>query len=304
MSLRAAVLMGALQGGPTLAERVSALGVRGKVALITAGWQEREPEDTEFQADLPGGAVNLRLHARAETVFREDRHLAAAHRGRQDTLRAMQDLYRLRLAGALGAWRAVRDSPAPEHLREEATLACVDAIRDLDAWHLAQCARVRAEFDGQVHPFQRRALARHRELVMKQLAGCEAVAIAGGHVAVLVNRLLMFGLTDALRERPLLAWSGGAMAVSERVVLFHGDPPQGEGICEVLDHGLGLVPAVVLFPEPERRLNLGGTAHFGLLPARFAPAQCLALPAGASVVAREGRLVEHSGVLPLGPAPA
>jgi hypothetical protein len=211
----------------------------------------------------------------------------------------MQDLYRLRLERALDAWRAVREWPAPERLREEAAQACVEAIRDLDAWHLAECARVRAAFDERMRPLQRRSVGRQREVVMKTLADCRAVAIAGGHVVVLLNRLLMFGLGEALRAMPVLAWSGAAMVASDRIVLFHDDPPQGEGICEALDHGLGLAPGVVPFPEPETRLHPERTAHFQTIPARFAPARCLAMPAGSSVVWRDGELVDHDGVASL-----
>jgi hypothetical protein len=46
-------------------------------------------------------------------------------------------------------------------------------------------------------------------------------------VAVLVNRLRLFGLGDLVADKTVFAWSAGAMAVSERVVLFHDDPPQG-----------------------------------------------------------------------------
>ena len=296
------VLLGAQQINPTVGSRVTTLGIAGKLAIITAGWQEREPEDAELRAHLGGRVVNLRLHARGEDVFKHDRELASAHRARQDALRIMQDLYRLRLERAVDAERAVRAAHVPEAFREEARLACVQSLRELDAWHLSVCARIRAEYDAEAAPSARMGL--HLEELVATLEDCEAVAIAGGHVAVLVNRLFMFNLSALIGRRPVFAWSGGAMALTERVVLFHDSPPQGENDCEVLDHGLGLVPDLVVFPEPERRLHLDRHEHLNLMSERFQPARCLALPGGASVVWRDGRLQEPNGVVPLGPAGA
>lgn len=294
------VLLGAQQTNPTVGSRVTTLGIAGKLAIITAGWQEREPEDAELRAHLGGRVVNLRLHARGEDVFKHDRELAAAHRARQDALRAMQDLYRLRLERAVDAVRAVRTAVAPEELREEARLACVDSLRALDAWHLSVCARIRAKCDAEVDPQSRPRMRLHLDELAATLDECEAVAIAGGHVAVLVNRLFMFDLRTLIGRRPVFAWSGGAMALTERVVLFHDSPPQGENDCEVLDHGLGLVPDLVVFPEPERRLHMDRHDHLSLMAERFQPARCLALPGGSSVICRDGRLDEPNGVLPIG----
>src|SRR5437764_598914 len=69
-----------------------------------------------------------------------------------------------------------------------------------------------------------------------------ALAIAGGHVAVLLNRLRLFGILALAEGRTIIAWSAGAMAVSDRIVLFHDSPPQGPGNPEVLGAGLGLFP--------------------------------------------------------------
>lgn len=294
-----AVLLGAQRFEPTLAAAVLEAGVQGRIAIVTAGWQEREDEDEELARDLSGRTVNLNLYKRGDQLFREDREFAAAHKERQNLLRALQDVYRLRLEHALEAERTVRESKPPEGIREEVEEACIDAIRDLDAWHLYQCARVRAEFNEKWKPHLRPSIARHRGELIEELKDCGAVAIAGGHVAVLVNRLLLFGLETLIGARTLFAWSAGAMAVSPRVVLFHDDPPQGRGASEVLDAGLGLVPNVVVFPEPERRLKLDDLPHVRLLARRFAPSKCIAFPARSSVVIENGKVVRSSGVVHL-----
>src|ERR1044072_2749448 len=102
---RTVTLLGPQRLTPTLAGAVRGVGVEGEIAVVTAGWQEREEEVDELREHLGGRVVNLRLYARAEEVFRKDRALARAHRQRQDRLQRMQELYRLRLGHATGGGR-------------------------------------------------------------------------------------------------------------------------------------------------------------------------------------------------------
>ncbi len=278
------VLLGAQRFNPYLREAVDALGITGRIATITAGWQERETDDDDLVQHLDGRAVNLRLHARGDEVFRDDPELHSAHRERQELLRDLQDVYRVRLESALDAERILRERKTPLAIRDEIEAAALQSIRDLDLWHLEQCARLRHELDARLKPMKRPALRRHREELSTQLADCDAVAIAGGHVATLVNRLRLFGIADLVGTRPVFAWSGGAMVVSERIVLFHDDPPQGPGATEVLDAGLGLVKDVVVLPQPEHRLHLDNMDRVRLMARRFAPAMCLAFPARSHAV--------------------
>src|SRR5439155_26421075 len=91
------VLLGP-QEDPTDAGRALAdLGVAGPVALVTAGWQERESEDEALVAGLGVPAVNLRLHGRGEEVFAGDPEFQVAYRERQELQRHLQDFYRVRL---------------------------------------------------------------------------------------------------------------------------------------------------------------------------------------------------------------
>ena len=87
------------------------------------------------------------------------------------------------------------------------------------------------------------------------------------------------------------------MAISERVVLFHDDPPQGPGASELLDEGLGLAPGVVVFPEPGERLRLDRQDRTELLVRRFAPALCLGFPARSRVIIKGTRFSAPQGVL-------
>ena len=55
-----AILLGP-QRRPTLDSAVRSLGLAGPFATVTAGWQEREPDDRELSAILGGRDVNVGL---------------------------------------------------------------------------------------------------------------------------------------------------------------------------------------------------------------------------------------------------
>ncbi len=295
----AVVLLGVQRFDPTLGTAASDLRVTGRIATITAGWQERENEDEELVAHLGRETVNLRLHARGEEIFREDPELRSAHRERQDALRHRQDFYRIRLEHELDAERVIQKRVAPPDIVAEQAEASLHAIRELDSSHLARCARLHAEFEAKWQLPARPAVAKHRREIAQIVESCGAIAIAGGHVATLINRLALFGIGALVKGRVVFAWSGGAMAISERVLLFHDDPPQGPGVSELLDAGLGLVPGVVVLPQPEQRLQLGQRDRVQSLVRRFAPALSLAFPARSRVTWRAGKFSSPEGVIEL-----
>lgn len=310
---RLRVILGAQRFDPTLGSAAKAHGVEGRMALITAGWQEREPEDEELSQHLGGDTVNLKLHARGTQLFAKDPELAKAHRERQVLLRHLQEIYRIRLDHAQRADFEVSHYAMPERMRDEVRATSIEAIKSLDAWHLEKCASVKAEFEERMKTRERPEVRRHREEIQAALEACVGVCIAGGHVAVLVNRLSLFGLDELIGDRAVFAWTAGAMAITERIVLFHDDPPQGQVAEQILDVGLGLLPRAVVFPTPERRLHLDDAANIALLSRRFAPATCLVLPDRSWVSWRadawgraEGvtRMSEDGATVPFSPAGA
>jgi hypothetical protein len=292
----AVVLLGAQRFDPTLGAAVAELGVAGRIATITAGWQERELEDEELSEHLGRRTVNLRLHTRGEELFAADPELRAAHRGRQEGLRHRQDFYRIRLEHQLEADHVIRQRAAPPEIIAEQTEASIDSIRELDRWHLAQCAREHEAFESRLRLRERATVARHRKEIAKIVADCAAIAIAGGHVVTLINRMKLFGIGELAGGRVVFAWSAGAMAVSDHVVLFHDDPPQGPGASEVLDTGLGICPGVVVFPEPEKRLRLDRKDLVARMARRFSPSFSLALPARSRITWRAGGFDSCHGV--------
>jgi len=288
-------LLGPQRFTPTLGEAVAAAGVEGRLASITAGWQERENEDVELHEHLGERTVNLMLYARAEDVFERDPDLFRAHRERQERLRELQALYRRRLAPMReAAWRLLEAAGDGELLDPERDDA-IRAMARLDTHHLVRVSEVDAEFERAWQPTRRPAVARHLEAIERVLDESAALAIAGGHVAILLNRLRLFGIAERIGRRAVFAWSAGAMAVCRRIVLFHDSPPQGEGVAEVLQSGLGLAPGFVALPHARRRLRLDDVQRVGLFARRFAPDVCVALDDGARLVFRDGEAVAIAG---------
>ncbi len=276
----AIVLLGPQRLRPILDRVVADLGIDGRVAAITAGWQEREAEDDDLAEHLSGRTVNLRLYARAEKVFESDAALAAAYRERQGLLRRAQELYRLRLDHAMAAVRELMRREGEPELLDVERKAAFNGVRRLDDEHLERVRMVHARFDEEWSPLERPAVSKQREQLATALSGCDAVAVAGGHVAVLLNRLRLFGLDRLIGNLPVLAWSAGAMALARRVVLFHDSPPQGFGNAEVLESGLGLYSGILPMPHARRRLKLGDPDRITELARRFAPRFCVPMDDG------------------------
>ena len=105
------VLLGP-QRRPTLEGVARSLGLAGPVATITAGWQEREPDDALLGALLEGQAVNLALYRRWLDVRDRDPEYHAGEQRLAGALAELQELYLLRLDYALQAVYAVQRRPA------------------------------------------------------------------------------------------------------------------------------------------------------------------------------------------------
>jgi len=257
------------------------LGVDGPLAVVTAGWQERESEDDELREHVGREQLNLRLYERYELVQSRDPELAEALRRRQERLQELQRLYRKRLAHALEAARELMRHPPRTAFVQEHRRSAIRALRTLDRQHLTRIRRIHEDFETKWRTSDRPAVAHQREQLRQILAGSSALAIAGGHVAVLLGRLRLFDLMPLLGTRPIIAWSAGAMAVAERVTLFHDSPPQGAGDAEVLESGLAACRGVVALPHAGRRLRLEDPVRVALFARRFSPAVSVILDPGA-----------------------
>ncbi|MEO7794585.1 MAG: hypothetical protein ABIV06_07400 [Thermoanaerobaculia bacterium] len=273
-------LLGPQRFTPTLGEAVARAGIAGKLASVTAGWQEREAEDLELHEHLGERTMNLMLYARSEDALERDPELAAAYRERQEHLRELQELYRSRLGYALTALRELELRSGDPVLLTPERESALQALRDLDTHHLGRVDEIHAAFSRDWNPAGRPAIERHSRQIVRQLERADGVALAGGHVAILVNRLRLFDMHVKLANKAIFAWAAGAMVISERIILFHHFPPQGHGNTELLERGLGLARGLVLFPHARKRLALDDPRRVSLLARRFAPAQCIAMADG------------------------
>lgn len=277
---RRVLLLGPQRLQPTLAQAVDALGIRGRIAAVTAGWEEREGEDHELSAHLGGRSFNLKIWERGEDVYARDRELHLAVRERNEQLRVAHELYQLRLGHLIAAARAILRKGLPMGFQKiyAAELdAAVESVRVLDREHLARIRELHEEFYARWKPWERTLIARHRQELARMLGEAQLLCIAGGHVMILLRRLRLFGVLDMLESQPIIAWSAGAMVVSERVVLFHDDPPQGAGSAEVAELGLGACTGIVPLPHADKRLELGDRERVSLFVRRFGPDLCAAL---------------------------
>ncbi len=274
-------LLGPQYHAPSLGERFEELDLPdGPIAVVTAGWQEREGEDEELDSYLNGRSLDLELYRRADHVFRTDPEFREAHREMQRMLREVEGFYDLRLSYVVESVRRLLVADGHREVLEPEQEHAIQQLRELDAWHLQRIVEIRTEFEQKWKPVERDAIAHEREEVKSLLTNAPAVVITGGHVAVLLNRLRLFGMKELLDGKTLIAWSAGAMVLTERVVLFHDHPPQGPGNPEVVEEGLGLCPGIVALPDGRKRLDLEERHGVASFARRFLPDYCIVMGDG------------------------
>ncbi|WP_232662691.1 hypothetical protein [Pseudonocardia sp. TRM90224] len=289
------------QRRPTLDTVVASLGSSidsgGPIATVTAGWQEREPDDVELDGLLGGRSANLRLHARWLDALDRDPEYAAAELAHRSELDDLQELYLLQLDGALQALAEIARHGGPARTRAIAHSDAETVVRLVDERHLARVQELSADFAETWRPGERAAVAEHRDAVRHVLGKVSALVVAGGHVGVLLHVLRLF---DVAAQVPgtVVAWSAGAMALTDRVLLFHDKAPHGPAHPEFADTGLRLLPGCVLLPHARRRLRTDDPHRLAVLASRAAPAPCVVLDDGVRIdVLTGGGLPEGTKVI-------
>jgi len=301
--VRRVTLLGPLGDGVDLAAEVAAMEVDGPVALITAGWEEGERNDAEIDRRLGGGSRNLGLYGRRLDVLGSDDEYADAERLLRAQLDELRAVYLLRLSHALAGVDAIRRRFA-DGMRGPELEAAIAAVRELDDGHVRAIAEAYERFYVAQQPHVRPVIAAHREEVAAIVAGCAAIAIAGGHVGVLNDCLHLCNVAAFIDAQPLIAWSSGCMALSERIVVVDDDDPAGRPD-EIYDIGIGVARGLVALPLTAR-LRAHDPDRLALLASRAAPSVCVLLDPGdrlelssgqpanlgsVGVVAADGRLL-------------
>lgn len=261
---------------------VAELVPTGSVATINAGWRERESADTELGEVLGGRMVNLRLYRRWQELTEEDPDYTAAERELTELLEEQQAVYAQRLFHAVAAIEEVNRRDKMSAVRAAAVADGIRSLRALDTWHLAEVAASRHRFYQQTAIGERPSVVRHRRELAELVDDCEGLVITGGHVGVLLHLLHVFGIASMI-DKPVITWSAGAMALSDRVVLFGAHRPAGRRLPEVWAEGLGVFSGVLTFPHPRHRLPMHDPYQLALLARRFKAWTCLLFDEGVRV---------------------
>jgi len=294
MKLR--IMLGPQDAHPNLKQAIESVAPEGPVVSITAGWRDSEGEIDDLQSAIGYTVQDLAIYRRAEEIFAREPDLHQLQRERQDKLQELQQLYRLRLTPAMSAARRLmRMTGDPELLRLEQR-AAVSQVRALDRHHVRRITAIHRNFDARRATLSIPHASAQRQEVQEIVDRAGLVLIAGGHVAVLLNRIRLFRLTEILRTKTIIAWSAGAMVLGERIVLFHDDAPQGKRDAEVLDAGLGIVNHLIPLPHAQTRLDWSSRTRMALFSRRFSPAKCCTLDDDSVIRISNHRVVEAAGV--------
>ena len=249
--------------------------------------------------------VNLRLYQRWQELIAADAEYAAAERGLAELLEEQQAVYALRVFHAVAAVDEVNRRDKMPAVRAAAVTDGIRALRALDSWHLDEVAASRQQFYAATQIGERESVRAHRRELAELVDDSAGMVITGGHVGVLLHLLHVFGLVTMIKK-PVITWSAGAMALSDRVVLFGTHRPAGRRLPEVWAEGLGVFSGVLAVPP-----SPAPAADARPVPARpaGAPVQGLDVPAVRRrrtgrpdrwLAATGGRAVDHPGRCDLG----
>lgn len=282
------ILLGPQRFEITAGQAVESLGVEGAIATINAGWEEREDDDAELTEVLGGRARNLRLHHRMFDLLAKDAEFAAAALELRDRHDELVDFYRLRLTHSLAAVRAVLQRTSRLGVGPVAAQDAIETVRALDRWYLDRLGVILAEFEERAARDESELIAWHRGEIAAILAESGAVVLTGGNVATLLHTLWLFDAVPP--DKPVVAWSAGAMALTDAIVLFYDFAPRGSGAAELYAPGLGRLPGVIALPHAHRRLALDDHHRMAVLNRRF--------PDHAMVLLDEGAYLSFPAVAP------
>ncbi|MCA1782586.1 MAG: hypothetical protein ABR500_11820 [Dermatophilaceae bacterium] len=291
------VLLGPQRFRMTAGAVADEVAPEGPVVTVTAGWRDREKDDAELDDVFGGRSRNLHLFTRLGRVIRHDRGFAAAASAYNRAVDEASSLYVLRLRDALETVYATMRRTAREDLVDSSLRAGLQSVRDIDAWYLWVLAELEGELRAEGGVDTSEVIAQHRHEVGEAMSGAALLAIAGGHVSMLMRCLRLFSVEPAA-ELPVIGWSAGAMVLTDLIVLYHDKGPEGVRASEVWDRGLGRARGVVAMPHARRRIHLDDPVRNRVIAHRFAPARVLLLDDGSRVpVGEDGGLPDEALVV-------
>lgn len=293
------------QRRPTVDQVADTVDDGAPLATVTAGWQERESNDAELDALLAGRSVNLALYGRWLDVQERDREFALADLEHRAVLEELRLLHLIQLEAALEAMSRLGHRTGKDPKVVAAALSDADAVvRLIDDRHASRVHDVNADFSSAQRVEERPTITDHRASIRALLEPAAGIILAGGHVGVLLRLMQLFDVRPS-ESQAVIAWSAGAMALTEKVVLFHDRAPQGPAPPEIYADGMALVRGAVLLPHARRRLRIDDSMRLAAMSRRFAPARCVVLddgvrldltpdgelPPDARVISADGRIL-------------
>lgn len=259
---------------------------------ISAGWRMEEDEQPRVLEQLGVEVTHLPLYRWYEQIKRAELAVHRVHAARQVRIRALKRHYQIQMNAAMDALRRIMDTRVDDaDLQRESEQLALAHLKSIDELFVQRIET----WDEQnvAQPWTQKIAATGHAQARRALRGAKAVLIAGGHVGVLHTRMHFFGLPPLLREAldsgvSIIAWSAGAMALSERVVLYDDESPQGDKEAELFGAGFGLMPQAVFLPYATSRLDLGAPGRVSRFARRFAPSLCIGLESGAALEWKDG----------------
>jgi hypothetical protein len=287
-------LLGEQREQPRLQAALDRWGIRGPVGLVAAGWEEDEFDDAWVQAAISAPLFNSKLYEFADQLFAEDPEVLTLLRQRQDKLRELREVNQLQTdhLGAV-ARELLRQSDPGDAFAEPLALT-FKQLREVDSQYMRSVNLLIRDFDRKIAPGTRPSIFSYRRRVLDRLRGCRALLIAGGHIGVLLNRLKLSRLLDHL-DVPVIAWSGGAMALGDQVCFYHHFIPHADGQVELSRYGMRWFSGLQLFPRARDRLDWSDRVELALLSRRI-KGRCLLLDRDSELEWSSSRLTRASGV--------
>jgi len=297
------ILLGPQRFRTTLGSVLRTVAPEGSIATVTAGWRDRESDTAELDTTVEGRGRHLNLYGRLHDVLDTDPTFATAALAHRDAIDELAGIYSIRLQRALDSVYAVQRRSVRTDLATSALADGVRMVQSIDQWYLDAVDQLRGELWAAAPAEDSEPIQRHRAEVAEAIGQASAIAIAGGHVGLLLHCLKLFAV-NLPADLPVVAWSAGAMSLTERVVLYNDRGPSGVIGSEVWDRGLGRAPRIIAMPHARRRLRMDDPMVLRVLARRFGDARCLLLDDGATValgphgeLPAEARIISDDGLV-------
>jgi len=290
-------ILGPQREAPTLPKIIHEQYSEAKIAVISAGWRHEESELRPLARDLKRPLELLPLYQWFDELGQQEPALSQEHSLRQKQIKSYKESYRLRLKFGMDFLSEIkkRHKRNPDLYTTDLQEAQSE-ISNIDENVIRRLNHIRNDYPNLLTPWKHPSSEPFHQEIKETLDTCDVLLITGGHVAILRNRMFFFGCTQLLRDfleagKTIIAWSAGAMTLCDQIVLYYDDPPEGEGIAEVLDTGCSLIPNALFFPHARQRLHLDDDLRIAALAKRFHNYQCLTLEKNTHLIWKNGAWV-------------